>query len=348
MRSREVRLIARPEGAPRPADFELAEVDLPNPKPGQLLVRNEWLSLDPHQRRRMLDLADGSMPPFALGAVPAGRAVGEVIASEVPGFAVGDRILNHAGWREVALIDTGRDRAPERLDSNPGTPIQWYLGPLGASALTAYVGLFDVAEMRPDDVVYVSAAAGAVGGLAVQIAKVTGHTVIGSAGSTAKADFIRDELGADAAFSYRDGPVAELLGRSAPVGIDLYFDNVGGEHLEAALGALRTGGRVALCGAISNYNADGPAGAPSNLFAAVTKGLTLRGFMVAMYEKRTEDFRRQMREWLAAGKVVYPEAIFDGIEGVAPGFIAMLAGDTVGKALVRLDGRDLRTSTNYG
>jgi NADPH-dependent curcumin reductase CurA len=185
-------------------------------------------------------------------------------------------------------------------------------------------------------VVFVSGAAGAVGALAVQIAKLAGHTVIGSAGSAAKVAYVRDELGADAAFCYRDGAVADLVRAAAPNGIDVYFDNVGGDHLEAALDSSRVGGRVALCGAISDYNATQPVPGPSNLFNAVGKGLTLRGFMARMYDHRMDAFRREMRGWLAEGRIVYPETIVEGLEQAPRGFIAMLGGRNVGKSLVRV------------
>jgi NADPH-dependent curcumin reductase CurA len=184
-------------------------------------------------------------------------------------------------------------------------------------------------------VVFVSAAAGAVGNLAVQIAKLSGHVVIGSAGSAAKVEFLLQELGCDAAFCYRDGPVGELLRAAAPGGIDVYFDNVGGDHLEAALDSLRPQGRVALCGAISNYNRTDPRG-PSNLFNAVAKGLTLRGFLARMYPDQMEPFREQMRGWLADGKIVYHETLVDGLERAPQALIAQLAGDNVGKVLVSL------------
>jgi NADPH-dependent curcumin reductase CurA len=279
----------------------------------------------------------GPLQDLELGAVVEGRAVGEVIASGDPGFGVGDILLNHSGWRDVALIDLGRDRAPERVAVDDDTPMRWYLGPLGAAAMTAYVGLIDVAELGEGDTVFVSAAAGAVGSMAVQIAKLRGHRVVGSAGSGEKVRFVVDRLGADEGFCYRDGEVEELLAAAAPDGIDVYFDNVGGDHLEAALSSLRMGGRVALCGSISNYNAEGAVPGPSNLYLSRRKALTLRGFMVGQYGDRTAAFEADMRGWLSSGELVFPETVFDGIDGVVEGFIAMLTGATIGKALVRLD-----------
>ena len=197
------------------------------------------------------------------------------------------------------------------------------------------MGLLKVAELKADDVVFVSAAAGAVGNLAVQIAKLRGHTVIGSAGSAEKVRFLREQLGCEHAFSYRDGDIAELLRAAAPDGIDVYFDNVGGDHLEAALGVLRPHGRVALCGAISDYNRAEAIG-PRNLFNAVAKGLTLRGFLARMYADQMDAFRRDMRRWLADGRIVYPETVFEGLEQAPRALMAQLTGENVGKVLVRV------------
>ncbi|MGH2969036.1 MAG: NADP-dependent oxidoreductase [Solirubrobacteraceae bacterium] len=334
--SREIHLVRRPEGMPHARDFAVVETDVRRPREGEVLVRNTWMSLDPAHRIRMSASASGYLPPFELGAPLEGWAVGEVVESRVEGLAPGDAVLHPLGWREYAVVSTAADRPPEQIDVDESTPDRLYLGPLGWSALTPYVGLFDVAELQPGDVVFVSGAAGAVGSLAVQIAKVNGNVVVGSAGSAEKVEYVRNDLGADAAFCYRDGPVAELLRAAAPDGIDVYFDNVGGDHLQAALDALRLGGRVALCGAISDYNATEPVPGPSNLFNAVGKGLTLRGFLARMYAHRMDDFRRDMRRWLAEGSVVYPETVVEGLDQAPRGFIEMLAGGNVGKSIVRI------------
>jgi len=336
MRGREVHLVCRPSGAPRESDFAVVETGVPEPADGQLLDRNTWMSLDPAQRVRMHAEASGYLPAFELGAPLDGWAVGEVLESRADGFAAGDSVLHNLGWCDYAVVDVASARPPQRIHVDETTPDRAYLGPLGWSALTSYAGLFDVAELRDGDIVFVSGAAGAVGSLVVQIAKVTGHTVIGSAGSAEKVAYVRDQLGADAAFCYRDGDVGELLRAAAPDGIDVYFDNVGGDHLQAALDVLRPKGRVALCGAISNYNATEPVPGPSNLFNAVAKGLTLRGFLARMYVHRMDDFRRDMQRWLAEGSVFYPETIVEGLDQAPRGFIDMLAGGNVGKSLVRI------------
>jgi NADPH-dependent curcumin reductase CurA len=246
MTSREIRLAARPSGEPQPSDFELAEVEVGEPGDGEIVVRNTFMSVDPYMRGRMDD-RKSYVPPFALGESLTGGVVGEVVASRAEGFGEGDVGLHQYGWREYAVVP---GRYARTVDTSLA-PASAYLGVLGMPGLTAYVGLLDIAALRPEDVVFVSGAAGAVGSLAGPIAKVRGHTVIGSAGSPEKVSYVRDELGFDAAFDYHYAPVFGQLRRAAPDGIDVYFDNVGGDHLAAAIGALRHNGRVALCGAIS-------------------------------------------------------------------------------------------------
>ncbi len=244
------------------------------------------------------------------------------------------------GWRDYATI---RADAPalaglgtlRRIDTRAAPP-QAYLGPLGGIGLTAYVGLLAVAGLHAGDVVWVSAAAGAVGSIAAQIAKLRGHTVIGSAGSAAKVAHLLDDLGLDAAFNHRDGPVADLLRAVAPDGIDVYFDNVGGDHLQAAIGALRRGGRAALCGAVSTYGADEPAPGPTNLFRAVTHELTLRGFRGSAHVDRLDDVQRELGRWIADGRLKYTETVIDGLERAPEALALMLAGRTTGKTLVRI------------
>jgi NADPH-dependent curcumin reductase CurA len=222
-----------------------------------------------------------------------------------------------------------------RVDTDAAAP-EAYLGALGGSGLTAYVGLFDVAGLREGDVVWVSAAAGSVGSLVAQMAKIRGHRVIGSAGSDDKVSYLRNELGLDAAFNHRAGPVAELLRAAAPDGIDVYFDNVGGDHLEAAIGALRRWGRVAMCGAISEYSASRPAPGPSNLFLAVANDLTLRGFRGSSHVDRTGDMTREIGAWLRDGRIRCPQTVVDGLERAPEALARLLRGDTTGKPVVRI------------
>jgi NADPH-dependent curcumin reductase CurA len=335
---REIHLVARPDGEPRSGDFRCAEVDLAEPSDGEILVRNSWMSVDPSARIRMHEARSDYMPRFELEEAIQGWAVGEVVSSRASGFAVGDQVLHQRGWREYALLPAGEPPplGPELITVDATTPASTYLGALSWVGLTSYAGLLHVAELREGDVVFVSGAAGAVGSLVVQIAKLRGHFVVASAGSDAKVAFVRDELGADAVFSYRDGAIGEQLEALVPGGIDLYFDNVGGDHLEAALAALRPQGRIALCGAISTYNHAVKPPGPSNLFEATAKGLTLRGFLSRMYAERMPEFRREMHGWLAAGQIVYPETVFAGIERAPEALIAQLRGENVGKVLVEL------------
>jgi NADPH-dependent curcumin reductase CurA len=328
---REVHLAARPEGEARAADFSVVDVEVPDPGPGEVLIRNHWMSVDPYMRNRMNDVKS-YVPPFQLDAPLDGGAVGEVIASEDAGLKTGDLVLHGLGWRDHAVAPA---KAVRKIDTSLA-PAQAYLGVLGMTGLTAYAGLIEVAGLREDDVVFVSGAAGAVGGIAGQIAKLRGHRVIGSAGSPEKVEYVTRELGFDTAFDYHDGRVADLLGKAAPDGIDVYFDNVGGEHLEAAIGVLNQHGRVAMCGAISQYNATGPPTGPRNLSLAIGKRLTLRGFIVRDHGHLMGDFVREVGTWLSEGRIRYRETVVEGLDNAPAAFIGLLNGDNIGKMLVKL------------
>jgi hypothetical protein len=332
VKSREIHLLSRPNGWPTPADFGLVEVDLPEPGPGEVLVRNLFMSVDPYMRGRMNPTHVYSTP-FELGAVMDGGAVGEVIASNSPVLAPGQLVLSSYGWREY-VVDSG---ARFRVVDASGVPsASAFLGPLGMPGLTAYVGLFDIAAFRPGDAVFVSGAAGAVGSMVGQLARLRGASrVIGSAGTPAKVARLK-ELGFDAAFNYKDGKVSHLLRAAAPDGIDVYFDNVGGDHLEAAIGQLRMNGRVALCGSIAQYNSTGPEPGPRNLALAVGRRLTLRGFIVTDHGKRMGDLVNEVAPALSAGTIVSDETIVDGLEHAPDAFIGLLRGDNLGKMVVRI------------
>ncbi|ETK31706.1 NADP-dependent oxidoreductase [Microbispora sp. ATCC PTA-5024] len=333
MRTREIRLASRPKGWPEPADFDLAETDLPEPAEGQVLVRNLFMSVDPYMRGRMNDV-ESYVPPYRLGEPIEGGAVGEVVDSRAPGLAKGDVVLHNHGWREHALLDA---RAVRKVPDVPGVSPSAYLGVLGMPGLTAYAGLLDVAGFKEGDAVFVSGAAGAVGSLVGQIARLKGASrVIGSAGSAAKVAFLTERLGFDAAFNYRDAPVAEQLAAAAPDGIDVYFDNVGADHLEAAIGALRPHGRVALCGAIAVYNRADPQPGPRNLSLAIGRRLTLRGFIVGDHFSRMPAMVDEVGAWLREGRIVYQETVADGLDNAPAAFIGMLRGENVGKMIVRL------------
>jgi NADPH-dependent curcumin reductase CurA len=338
--ARQVQLVSYPDDEPRPSDFRVVEVPLRAPRPGEVLVRNTWTSVDPGLRLRLTETGPaGYFAAFGLRSAMDGiMTVGEVVESRADGFRPGDTVWHAAGWRDHAVVAAG---APAlgglgtltRLDTDVA-PAQWYLGPLGGMGLTAYAGLFDVAGLRAGDIVWVSAAAGAVGSLAAQFAKLRGHRVIGSAGTDEKVSHLLDEFGLDAAFNHRAGPVTELLREAAPEGIDVYFDCVGGDHLEAALGALRRRGRVALCGAVSEYGRR--ARGPANLFQATANDLTLRGFRGSSFLHRMDDMVREVSGWLADGRLRYRETIVDGLERAPEALVRMLAGDTIGKTLVRI------------
>lgn len=330
--SREWHLTVRPHGEPVPGDFALVETEVGKLGSGQILVRNLYLSVDPYMRGRMSD-AKSYAPPYALGEPMFGGAVGRVVASRAEGIAVGDHVLHGLGWREYALLDA-RHAAVVDPDA---APLSAYLGALGMPGLTAYAGLLRVAGFAAGETVFVSGAAGAVGSQVGQIARLKGAgRVIGSAGSDEKTALLVAEYGFDAAFNYKKGPVAEQLGAAAPDGIDVYFDNVGGEHLEAAIGALRLHGRVTVCGAIAQYNATEPPPGPRNLAQLIGKRLTLRGMLVGDHHDLRPEFVREVGGWLREGKLRYRETVIDGIEKNVDALLGLLRGDNIGKMVVRL------------
>jgi NADPH-dependent curcumin reductase CurA len=328
--TREIHLSARPSGLPGPEHFTTTEVTLPDPGEGEVLVRNTFLSVDPYMRGRMNDVKSYT-PPFALDAPLEGGAVGVVVESRSERLQPGDTVLHMAGWREHAVLPAAHVR---RLDTER-VPASAYLGVLGMPGLTAYVGLTRIAAMKEGDTVFVSGAAGAVGSVAGQVARRLGAAkVIGSAGSPEKVAWLVDELGFDAAFDYHDGPVAKQLAPHGPV--DVYFDNVGGEHLEGAIFHMADFGRIAACGAIAGYNAEAPEPGPRNLMMVVAKRLTLRGFIVTDHQDAASDFYRDAGAWLAAGELTYRETFVDGLDSMIDAFRGLYSGDNLGKMLVRL------------
>jgi len=331
--AREFHLAARPEGTPGPEHFRLVETQLADPGPGQLLVRNEVLSVDPYMRGRMNDVKS-YVPPFQLDAPLDGGAVGTVVASGEESIPVGAHVLHAAGWRDYALIDAKHATVVDTALA----PATAYLNALGMIGLTAWGGLLIAAEFKAGDTVFVSGAAGAVGSLAGQIARLKGAArVVGSAGGEAKAKALVERFGYDAAIDYRAGDLRGQLAAAAPDGIDVYFDNVGGEHLEAALGAARRHGRIALCGAIAQYNATSPTPGPRNLALAIGKRLTLRGFIVSDYFGRNKEFVEEMASWLAQGRVVALETVVHGLERTPEAFISLFSGANTGKLVVTVD-----------
>ncbi|GAA4217345.1 NADP-dependent oxidoreductase [Actinocatenispora rupis] len=325
-------MASRPRGWPTAENFDLVTAEVPAPADGQVLVRNTLMSVDPYMRGRMNDV-ESYVAPFQVGAPLEGGAVGEVVESRSPDLSPGDLVLHGSGWREYAVLDAGH---AVRVDPAVA-PASAYLGILGMTGLTAYAGLVAVAALQPGDVVFVSGAAGAVGSAAGQFARLLGAgRVVGSAGSAAKVAHVTGELGFDAAFDYHDGPVAEQLRAAAPDGIDVYFDNVGGDHLEAAVGQLRVHGRAALCGAISAYNETSAPPGPRNLARMIGWRLTLRGFLVRDHADLRPEFVSRVGGWLRDGSLVYRETFVDGLAQAPDAFLGVLRGDNLGKMLVRL------------
>jgi NADPH-dependent curcumin reductase CurA len=330
--AREFRLASRPVGVPTPANFELATAPVPALGDGEVLVRNLFLSVDPYMRGRMNDVKSYS-PPFQIGKALDGGAVGEVVASTVDSHKPGDVVVHNLGWREYSVVKAA---FTEKIDPAVA-PLGAYLGTLGMPGLTAYAGLVRTAGLKEGDVVFVSGAAGAVGSVAGQVAKLRGASrVIGSAGSADKVRYLKEELGFDEAFNYRDGSVADQLQAAAPDGIDVYFDNVGGDHLEAAIASMNQFGRAALCGAISIYNNTEPAPGPRNLAKIVGWRLKLEGFLVLDHADLRDQFRAEAGPWIQSGALKYQETIVDGFENTPRAFIDLLAGANTGKMLVKL------------
>lgn len=334
--SREVHLVRRPVGWPEPGDFALRTRRVAAPAE-QVLVRNHFLSVDPYMRGRMNDVRS-YVPPFALDQVMDGGAVGVVESAPVDGaLRPGDAVVHSLGWREYSV---GPPKAFRRISPIAGFPLSIYLGALGMPGLTAYVGLLDIAGLQPGESFYVSAAAGAVGGVAAQLAKLRGAArVIGSAGSDRKLEHLTRDLGLDAVFNYHVADIPKALRQAAgDQGIDVYFDNVGGEQLDAALTVLNPHGRVAMCGSIARYNEKTPPTGPRNLSLAVGKRLRLQGFLVTDHQGRQEAFLEEVGAHISAGRIRADETVVPGIENMTQAFIDMMRGSNVGKMVLSVLG----------
>lgn len=332
--NREIHLKSRPAGMPSPDNFELVETPLPRPAAGQFLVRNIWMSVDPYMRGRMMD-RKSYVPPFQIGQPLDGGSVGRVIESNHPGFAPGDHVCGFAtgGWREYWVSD---GTMMQKVD--PGlAPLQAYLGVLGMPGLTAYAGLLRIGEPKATETVFVSAAAGAVGSVVCQIAKIKGCRVVGSVGSESKAEWLEREAGADGVVRYKAcGDLRAAVARECPQGIDVYFDNVGGEHLEVALDLMNNFGRIAACGMISMYNAAEPPPGPRNLVLIVARSIRMQGFIVSNHLDMVPSFYTDMGQWIREGRVKWRETVYEGIENAPRAFLGLFTGENVGKMLVRL------------
>lgn len=329
--SREIRLASRPSGVPSVDNFTIAETTLAPLEDGQVMVRNLFMSVDPYMRGRMND-RKSYVPPFEIGKVLDGGAVGEVIESRSSAFYAGDVVTSLNGWREAFIAAPGELHGVDRTLE----PLSVYLGTLGMTGMTAWAGLTMV-EVKAGDVIYLSGAAGAVGSTAGQLAKLRGCRVIGSAGSEEKVKHLLEECGFDAAFNYKVGPVLDQLKRAAPDGIDVYFDNVGGESLEAALSTLRLHGRIIACGGISSYNDKEPKPGPSNLFNMTIRRLTMKGLIVGDWLDRRREFEKEAGELYRAGKLKSFETVVVGIEQAPEAFIGLFDGKNIGKMVVNLE-----------
>ncbi|MFE7095065.1 NADP-dependent oxidoreductase [Streptomyces erythrochromogenes] len=330
--ARAVHQIARPDGFPAASDFAHVASPVPDPRPGTALVENLLLSVDPYHR----GLMDGGEGGFELNTPLEGRSVGRVIASRDPGLSEGDLVFHREGWRTHALVTLGVD-GTRRLRGHAGVPLEAYLSILGGTGLTAYAALTRTAQLREGEDLFVSAAAGGVGTATGHIARLLGaRRIIGSAGSAAKVRHLTDVLGFDAAFDYHDGPVGEQLAKAAPDGIDVYVDNVGGEHLEGAIGALREFGRIAWVGAVSTYNGDRSPAAPRNLFEVVHKSLRLEGVLVRHHTNLQDELEDFLVPHLRSGRIGTDTTVVQGFDHTVDAFRGMLRGENTGKMLVRI------------
>jgi NADPH-dependent curcumin reductase CurA len=331
--STQVQLVSRPTGWPEPGNFTTVTVDLGDLQPGEVRVRNEFISVDPYMRGRMNE-GRSYVPPFSLNERITGGAVGRVVESASDELAVGTAVLHQHGWSDTVQADASTFKPLPEID---GAPLSLYLHIFGMTGLTAYVGLKRIAQLREGDTVFVSGAAGAVGTAAGQLARLLGAgRVIGSAGSAEKVQLLTQKYGYDAAFNYKDGDVAQLLQEAAPEGIDVFFDNVGADHLEAAIGAFNDHGRAAICGSIASYNATEPTPGPRNMGYIVARKLLLQGFIVGDHWDMAEEFQQTMAEWFAAGRIAYDETVVDGVENTVDAFLDMMRGGNTGKMLVRV------------
>ncbi|MCG5212749.1 MDR family NADP-dependent oxidoreductase [Streptosporangium sp. KLBMP 9127] len=324
--NREVLLTSRPVEDVGPEHFRLVRVPLPEPRPGQILVRNTWMSVDPYMRQAMR--GNPYLPPLQPGNVLHGAAIGEVVDSRAAALPVGTPVSHFAGWRDYAVVDA----ADATVVDTTLAPAPAYLGVLGTTGLTAYAAMTEAAPVRQGDVVFVSAAAGAVGSIAGQLARKLGAAkVIGSAGGPDKARKLVTAFGFDESIDYKAGPVAEQLAKAAPDGIDYYFDNVGGEHLEAAIGALRERGRIALVGAIGSAGTG-----PGNLIDLAFKNAGLHGLLIDAYGHLRAEWIKRAGGWLADGTLHAEQTVIEGLEQAPAALIGVLRGSNTGKMLVHL------------
>ena len=330
--SREIHLKRYPVGLPAADDFETKTVVLREIGEGEILVRNLWMSVDPYMRGRMRNVRSYS-PPFALGECMTGGAIGQVEESRNADYPGGSIVRHHGGWRDYLITD-GKDL--EIIETN-GVPLQAHLGILGMPGMTAYVGLFRIGKIEKGETVFVSAAGGVVGSVACQIAKLQGCRVIGSTGKESKVEWLKANTQIDSTLNYSEvSDLGEALGAACPEGLDVYFDCVGGKHLEAALGAMNDFGRVIACGMISTYNDVEPSAAPSNMMLIVRKRIRMQGFIVSDHKEIEAEFVKKMSSWIGDGQIRWEETIMEGLENAQKAFLGLFSGENTGKMLVKL------------
>jgi NADPH-dependent curcumin reductase CurA len=330
MKSYEIQLKSRPNGLPTMNNFSTVYTDLEPLKDHEVLVHNLFMSVDPYMRGRMND-GKSYVPPFEIGKPLSGSAVGEVVESRAGEFKRGDTVLSNFGWREYVAA------SPKDLRSVDSAirPLSVYLGALGMTGMTAWAGL-NLVEVKSGDIVFISGAAGAVGNVAGQLAKLRGCRVIGSAGSKEKVRFLKEECKFNGAFNYKAGPTLEQLNAEAPEGIDVYFDNVGGDTLEAALSAMRVHGRIVACGSISGYNEEKPKPGPNNLFNMIGKRLTMKGMIVGDWMDKRDEFAKEVGGYFRSGNLKNHETVVEGIDKAVSAFLGLFQGQNIGKMIVKL------------
>lgn len=331
--AKQVHLISRPSGMPSHENFTMVEVELGPPAEGEVLVKNLYMSVDPYMRGRMRADAVYAQA-YELNEVMYGGAVGEVLESADSSLQVGDIVLNGAAWQDKFLAKANTVSKIEPFDP---AQLSLYLGTLGMPGLTAYVGLFKFGEPKEGETVFVSAASGAVGANVCQIAKLKGCRVVGSVGSDAKAQWLLDECGVDAVINYKTcGNLSKALADAAPDGVDVYFENVGGDHLQAALNVMNPYGRIAACGMIASYNNAEPAPGPNNLMLIVGKKIRINGFIVSDHGDMREQFLAEMIPWIQEGKIKSRETVVEGIDNAVDAFLGLFSGDNFGKMIVKM------------
>ncbi|MGE5702050.1 MAG: NADP-dependent oxidoreductase [Clostridia bacterium] len=330
-KNRQILLVKRPVGMPTEEHFSFVDAPIPQPEAGQILIKTRYISVDPYMRGRMND-TKSYVPPYALNEVITGGVVGEVIESRAPEYEAGDMVLGNLGWQLYSAVDSNRVKK-----INPDVaPVTTALGVLGMPGLTAYFGLLDIGQPKEGETVVISGAAGAVGMLVGQIAKIKGARVVGIAGSEEKLRFLRDELGFDAAVSYKTANLKQQLAEACPNGVDVYFDNVGGEVSDAVLSLINKGARIPLCGQIALYNLEKKDIGPRMQTQLLINSALMKGFIVADYASRAEEGITQLAQWLKEGKIKYAENIVEGFENTPKAFLGLFSGENTGKQLVKV------------